>query len=74
MGKFVDRLEEDLADYTGVKYVVLVMNGTVTLHMSLMLAGVEAGYEVLKPTLSFVATANAVHYCGAVPQFVDSKE
>lgn len=74
VGKFVDRFEKDLADYTGVKRAVAVSNGTAALHMALLLAGVKAGDEVLVPALTFVATANAVSYLGAFPHFVDSEE
>jgi len=74
VGKYVDRFEQQLADYLGVKHVVAVVNGTAALHVSLLLAGVEKDDEVIVPTLSFVATANAISYCGAVPHFVDSDE
>ncbi|AMV71852.1 LegC family aminotransferase [Desulfuromonas carbonis] len=74
VGKFVDRFEEDLAAYTGVKRAVAVVNGTAALHICLLLAGVEAGDEVLMPALTFIATANAVSYCAAVPHFIDSEE
>lgn len=74
VGKFVDRFEADLAAYTGAKHAVAVMNGTAALHVALRLAGVQPGDEVLIPTLTFVATANAVIYCGATPHFVDSEE
>lgn len=74
VGAFVDRFEVDLAAYTGVKRAIAVVNGTAALHICLVLAGVEAGDEVLIPTLTFIATANAVVYCGAVPHFVDSEE
>ncbi len=74
VGKFVDRFEADLAAYTGAKHAVAVVNGTAALHMALQLAGVGPGDEVLTPALSFVAIANAVSYCGAVPHFVDSEE
>ncbi len=74
VGKFVDRFEEQLAEYTGVKRAVAVVNGTAALHICLKLAGVLPGDEVLAPALTFVATANAVAYCGAVPHFVDSEE
>ncbi len=74
VGKFVDRFEADLAAYTGAKRAVVVVNGTAALHIALMLAGVQSGDEVLIPTLTFVATANAVRYCGATPHFVDSEE
>lgn len=72
VGKFVDRLEADLAAYTGVRRAVAVVNGTAALHICLKLSGVEPGDEVIVPALTFVATANAVTYCGAVPHFVDS--
>src|SRR5450755_303570 len=74
VGKFVDRFEADLAAYTGAKHAVAVVNGTAALHVALLLAGVEPGDEVLVPALSFVATANAVTYCGAIPHFVDCEE
>ena len=74
VGKFVDRFESDLAAYTGAKYAVAVVNGTAALHVALLLAGVKPGDEVLVPTLTFVATTNAVAYSGAVPHFVDSEE
>lgn len=74
VGKFVDRFEIDLAEYTGAKYAVAVMNGTAALHIALKLAGVKANDEVLVPALTFVATANAVAYCNAIPHFVDSEE
>ena len=74
VGKFVDRFEKELANYTGAKYAVAVVNGTAALHIALLLAGVKLEDEVLVPVLSFVATANAVRYCGAKPHFVDSEE
>jgi perosamine synthetase len=74
VGKFVDRFEADLAAYTGAKYAIAVTNGTAALHVALRLAGVQPGDEVLIPALTFVATANAVSYCGAIPHFADSEE
>ena len=74
VGKFVDRFEEDLAAYTGAKHAVAVVNGTAALHISLLLAGVKANDEVLVPALTFIATANAISYCGATPHFVDSED
>jgi aminotransferase in exopolysaccharide biosynthesis len=74
VGEFVDRFEDDLASYTGAKYAISVVNGTAALQIALKLAGVLAGDEVLIPALTFVATANAVAYCNAVPHFVDSEE
>lgn len=74
VGKFVDRFEDDLAAYTGVKRAVAMVNGTAALHMALLLVGVREGDEVLIPALTFVATANAITYCGAIPHLVDSEE
>ena len=74
VGKFVDRFEADLANYTGAKYAVAVVNGSAALHVALRLAGVQPGDEVLVPALTFVATTTAVAYCGATPHFVDSEE
>ena len=74
VGKFVDRFEDDLANFTGSKYAISVVNGTAALQIALKLAGVRAADEVLVPALTFVATANAVTYCNATPHFVDSEE
>ena len=73
VGKFVDRFESDLADLTGAKNVISVVNGTAALHIALKLAGVVSNDEVLVPALTFVATVNAVTYCNAIPHFVDSE-
>jgi perosamine synthetase len=73
VGSYVDRIERDLADITGVKRAIATANGTAALHICLLLAGVERDDEVLMPALTFVATANAAAYCGARPHFVDSE-
>lgn len=73
VGKFVDLFEEKLAEFTGVKRAVAVVNGTEALHMCLKLVGVKQNDEVLVPVLTFIATVNAVTYCGAIPHFVDSE-
>jgi perosamine synthetase len=70
-GSFVTRLEEQLCRFTGARHAVAVVNGTAALHIGLMLAGVEPDSEVLMPSLTFVATANAAAYCGAIPHFCD---
>lgn len=72
VGAFVDRFESDLAAYTGMRHAVAMVNGTAALHVALRLVGVEPGDEVVIPALTFVATANAVAYCGAVPHLVDA--
>jgi len=72
VGEYVNRFERDLETFTGARHAVVVANGTAALQVALTLAGVRPGDEVLVPALSFVATANAVAHCGAVPHFVDS--
>ncbi|OGT38061.1 MAG: aminotransferase DegT [Gammaproteobacteria bacterium RIFCSPHIGHO2_12_FULL_37_14] len=74
VGKFVDKFENDLTDVTGAKFAIATANGTSALHISYLLAGVTTGDEVLVPTLTFVATINAIAYCGAIPHFIDSEE
>ncbi|QOP44886.1 LegC family aminotransferase [Sulfurimonas paralvinellae] len=71
VGKFVDRAEEDFTAFVGAKYAVATVNGTSALHVALLCAGVKNGDEVLTQALSFVATANAISYCGAKPIFLD---
>jgi perosamine synthetase len=70
-GRFVTEFEERLAGFTGAPHAVAVVNGTAALQVGLMLAGVGAGDEVFAPSLTFVATANAISHCGAVPHFID---
>lgn len=72
VGNFVTRFERQMAEVAGTAHAVAVINGTAALHVCLLLAGVRGGDEVLAPALTFVATANAISYCGAVPHFVDS--
>ncbi|RED84039.1 LegC family aminotransferase [Cohnella phaseoli] len=74
VGKYVDLFEQMLAEYTGSVRAVAVVNGTAALHIGLLISGVRPGDEVICPSLSFVATTNAITYCGAVPHFVDVDE
>jgi perosamine synthetase len=74
VGSYVDRIERDLAKFTGCKHAIATSNGTSALHTCLLLAGVDAGDEVLVPALTFIATANAVSYIRAVPHFVESED
>ncbi len=71
VGKFVDRFEEMVAEYTGAKRAVVCVSGTNALHMAMMLVGVERNDEVLTQALTFIATCNAISYIGAHPVFVD---
>lgn len=71
VGKFVDRFEEMVADYTGASKAVVCVSGTNALHMALLLVGVEQDDEVISQSLTFVATANAISYIGAHPVFID---
>ncbi|MGC5774368.1 LegC family aminotransferase [Paenibacillus pabuli] len=71
VGKYVNEFEKQLASYAGVKRAIAVVNGTAALHIALKIAGVKEQDEVLMPALTFIATANAVSYLGAVPHFVD---
>lgn len=74
IGSYVDRFEQDVAAFTGVKHAVAVVNGTAALHLAYLVAGVRPGDEVLCPSLTFVATINAIAYCGATPHFIDIEE
>ena len=70
-GSYVTKFELLLAETTGCKRAVATVNGTAALEICMRLAGVEAGDEVICPSLSFVATANAISHCSATPHFVD---
>ena len=70
-GTFINRFERTLTQITGTRHAVATSSGTAALHVALLLAGVQPGDEVLVPSLAFVACANAVRYCEAVPHFVD---
>lgn len=71
VGKFVDRFEEMVAEYTGAKKAVVCVSGTNALHMAMMLVGVERDDEVLTQALTFIATCNAISYIGAHSVFID---
>ncbi|AUF97482.1 aminotransferase DegT [Pseudomonas sp. 02C 26] len=71
VGAFVDRFEQDMAAYTGSPRAIATVNGTAALHVSLLLAGVKPGDLILTQPLTFVATCNAIAYCGAEPVFID---
>ena len=72
-GAYVDRFERGIAEFVGSSFASATVNGTAALHAALLLSGVEADDEVIIPTLTFVGTANAVAYLGAVPHLADSE-
>jgi perosamine synthetase len=72
IGSFIDRFEAQFATFCGTAHGVSCANGTVALHVALRGFGIGPGDEVVVPALTYVATANAVRYCGAEPVFVDS--
>ena len=71
IGEYVNKFEQKICEYTGIKYAVATVNGTSALHIALKLAGAVKDTEVITQSLTFVATTNAIHYCGASPVFVD---
>ncbi len=72
VGRFVDQFEQRLAEYTGARHAIAVVNGTAALHAALLAVGVDADSEVLVPALTFIGTINPIVYCGASPHFIES--
>jgi perosamine synthetase len=71
-GKFIKLFEEEFARFLGVKNAISVTNGTVALHLALLALGIGEGDEVIVPTLTYIASVNAIKYVGAIPVFIDS--
>ena len=71
VGEYVNRFETMMAEITGAKYAIAMVNGTAALHLALVLADVKPGDEVITQPLTFVATANAISHAGGIPVFVD---
>src|ERR1700687_90480 len=71
-GRFVGAFEQGFANFCGVRHAIATNNGTTALHLALVAIGIKPGDEVIVPTLTYIATANAVTYCGAKPVFVDN--
>jgi len=71
VGVYVNQFEEMIAEYTNAKYAIATVNGTSAIHIALILAGTEKNDEVITQPLTFIATCNAISYCGATPVFVD---
>jgi perosamine synthetase len=72
-GVFISRFEDEFASYLGVQYATAVSNGTVALQLALHSLGIGSGDEVIVPTLTYIASVNAIAYVGATPVFVDSE-
>lgn len=70
-GPRVAEFEEKFAQYTGARYAVAVSNCTTALHLSMIVAGIGPGDEVICPTMSYIATANSIKYVGAKPVFAE---
>ncbi|MEY8570846.1 DegT/DnrJ/EryC1/StrS family aminotransferase [Brevibacterium linens] len=71
VGPDLSAFESELAAATGVAHAVALSSGTAALHLGLLGLGVRTGDRVLTSTMTFAATANAITYCGATPEFVD---
>ena len=71
VGEKVDEFERLTAEFTGSRFAIATVNGTTALHSCLHLAGVSSSDEVITQALTFVATCNAISYCGASPVFID---
>ena len=74
VGQYVDKFEKMIAEFTNSKKAIALVNGTSALHLALKVLGINANDEVICPSLTFVATANAISYLNAKPHFVDINE
>lgn len=71
IGEYITKFETEFAKFCGTKHAIATNNGTTALHLALVALGVKPGDEVIIPTVTYIATANAVQYCGATPVLVD---
>ncbi len=72
-GAYIEKFEREFADFCGLKYSASTSNGTTALHTALLACGIGPGDEVIVPTFTYIASVNAIRYCGAEPVFVDSE-
>lgn len=73
LGKYIGLFEQSFARFCSAEYAIACSSGTAALHIALLALGIEEGDEVLLPTLTYIASANAIRYCGATPVFIDSE-
>jgi len=71
-GEFINRFEHSFSSYVGINHSISVSNGTVALHLAMLALGIGCEDEVIVPTLTYIASVNAITYTGATPVFVDS--
>ena len=71
VGKYIGAFEDAFANFCGVRHAIAANNGTTALHLALVALDLQPGDEVIIPTVTYIATANAVRYCGATPVLVD---
>lgn len=71
-GEFITRFEKGFADFVGAPHAATVCNGTVALHLALLILGIGEGDEVVVPSFTYIASVNAIRYVGATPVFADS--
>ncbi len=74
VGKYISQFEDEFSKYMHTKNSLSVCNGTVALHLPLLALGIKPGDEVIIPSFTYIATANAVRYCGATPVLADCLE
>ena len=73
-GKYIDLFEKKICSFTKSKYAIATVNGTSALHLALRILNVKKNEEVLLPSFNFIAAANAILYCNAIPHFIDINE
>lgn len=73
-GKFISLFESEFSEYVKCNYATTCTNGTVALHLALLALDIKEGDEVIVPTLTYIASVNAITYTGAKPVFVDSED
>jgi len=73
-GTYVTEFEENFAEFSGSKYGIATTNGTTALHVALEASGIKRGDKVLTTPFTFIASSNAILYCGGIPVFADVEQ